>query len=55
MQNDKNEIVKSLNVDRVDITEEKENADNLNTYFCTEGKELAKKFSTNNSVNYLKY
>ena len=54
-QNDKNDIVKSLKVNGVKVTEEKEIADNLNLHFSTVGKELAKNYSTNNNTNYLKY
>ena len=50
-----NDIVKSLKVNGVEVTEKKEIPDNLNVYFSTAGKELAKKFSTNNNTNYLKY
>ena len=42
--------VKSLHVNRVDVTGKKEIADNLNLHFST-----TKNFSTNININYLKY
>ena len=54
-QNDKNGIVKSLNVNGVEVTKKKEIADNLTLHFSTVGKELAKNFPNNNNANCLKY
>ena len=51
-QNDKNDIVKSLKVNGVDVTEKKKIADNLDLYFSTVGKEFTKNLSTNNNSNY---
>ena len=39
-QNDKNDIIKSLKVNGVRVTEKKEIADNLNLHLITAGKEF---------------
>ena len=43
-QIDKNNILNSLNVNDIDVTEKREIADNLNLHFSTVGKEVSKKF-----------
>ena len=48
-QNDENDKVKHLGVNGIDVTEKREITDNLNLYFSTVGKELAKKSQTANN------
>ena len=53
-QNDQSNVINSLNVNGVVVTEKRKIADSQNLYFDTLGKELGKKFSTCNNANCLK-